>query len=214
MNRYLAELIGTFALVFCGTGAVVINEVGGGQIGHLGIAVTFGLVVAVVIYSIGHVSGAHLNPAVTLAFNVAKKHPAKDILPYILAQCIGAILASGALKLLFPETTTLGETLPAGSAMQSFILEVILTFFLMFVIIMVVTGPEANMPMAGLVIGLTVLLEALFAGPISGASMNPARSLGPALVNLNFQHLWIYFVATPIGAVLSIFVWKGIQAGE
>ncbi len=211
MNKYTAELIGTFGLVFCGTGAIVINEVSGGAVGHLGIAITFGLIVTTMIYSIGDVSGAHINPAVTVAFAVAGKLPVKEILPYAIAQFAGAVLASGALRLLFPEAKTLGETLPAGTAVQSFLLEVILTFFLMFVIINVVTGPKENGALAGIAIGMTVLLEALFAGPICGASMNPARSLGPALVNGTWQHLWIYVLAPVTGAVVSIGAWRMIR---
>ena len=146
-----------------------------------------------------------------MAFSIAGEFPKRDVLPYILAQVIGAVLASGTLKLLFPTATGMGETLPAGGFMQSFVLEIILTFFLMFVIINVATGSKEVGIMAGLAIGLTVLLEALFAGPICGASMNPARSLSPALVNLNFNHLWIYLTAPVIGAVLSIYAWKVIK---
>ena len=211
MNKYIAELIGTFALVFCGTGAVVINEATGGTVTHLGIAITFGLIVIAMVYAIGDISGAHINPAVTIAFSVAGVFPTKQILPYIAAQCLGAILASGTLRLLFPEISTLGETLPAGSVTQSFILEIILTFFLMFVIIHVATGSKEVGMLAGITIGLTVLLEALFAGPISGASMNPARSIGPAVINLNLQHLWLYIVAPVIGAVVSIYAWRLIK---
>ena len=207
-NRYLAELIGTFGLVFCGTGAIVINEVSGGVVSHVGIAFTFGLIVTAMIYSIGDISGAHINPAVTIAFWVAGKLSKKEVIPYIIAQFIGAIFASGLLRFLFPEAKTMGETLPSGSPGQSFVLEIILTFFLMFVIINVATGSREVGIMAGLAIGLTVLLEALFAGPISGASMNPARSLGPALIDLNFQHLWIYLTAPVIGAIGSIYAWK------
>ncbi len=211
MRKYLAEMIGTFTLLFCGTGAIVINEVAGGTIGHLGIAITFGLIVLAVIYPIGDLSGAHINPAVTVAFAVADKLPWREVAPYIAAQVVGALLASGLLRLLFPESTTLGETLPAGSAGQSFVLEVILTFLLMFVIIQVATGSKEVGMMAGLAIGMMVLLEALFAGPISGASMNPARSLGPAIVNGNVQHLWIYLTAPFLGAVGSIFVWRVLR---
>ena len=211
MNKYIAELIGTFALVFCGTGAIVIDEITGGTIGHIGVAFTFGFVVIAMIYSIGEISGAHINPAVTIAFWVAGVFPRKDVLPYIAAQVAGAMVASGVLKLLFPGTLTMGETLPSGLARQSFILEIILTFLLMFVIINVATGARETGIMAGLAIGITVLLEALFAGPISGASMNPARSLSPALINLNFSHLWIYLTAPVIGAVVSIYAWKLIR---
>lgn len=210
MNRYLAELIGTFALVFCGTGAIIINEISGGAVTHQGIAITFGFIVTAMIYAVGEISGAHFNPAVTIAFWVGKKFPAKEIFPYILAQIIGAFLASGILHFLFPTATTMGETLPAGSVQQTFVLELILTFFLMFVIINVATGSKEVGIMAGLAIGVTVLLEAMFAGPISGASMNPARSLAPALVSGHLQHLWVYLVAPIAGAVLGILAWRGI----
>ncbi|MCL4159063.1 UNVERIFIED_CONTAM: hypothetical protein GTU68_007336 [Idotea baltica] len=211
MNKYIAETIGTYALVFCGTGAIVINEVSGGVVSHVGIAITFGLIVIAMIYSIGDISGAHINPAVTLAFVVAGRFPLKQLLPYLTAQFIGAILASGTLKLLFPTAITMGETLPAGSFMQTFVLEVILSFFLMFVIIQVATGSKEVGIMAGFAIGVTVLLEALFAGPITGASMNPARSLAPALLNMNLESLWIYMIAPPIGMIGSIYAWKIIQ---
>lgn len=211
MNKYIAETIGTYALVFCGTGAIVINEVSGGVVSHVGIAITFGLIVIAMIYSIGDISGAHINPAVTLAFVVAGRFPLKQLIPYLTAQFIGAILASGTLKLLFPTAITMGETLPAGPFMQTFVLEVILSFFLMFVIIQVATGSKEVGIMAGFAIGVTVLLEALFAGPITGASMNPARSLAPALLNMNLESLWIYMIAPPIGMIGSIYAWKIIQ---
>ncbi len=211
MNRYLAELIGTFALVFCGTGAIIVDEISGGAIGHQGIALTFGFIVAAMIYSIGDISGAHINPAVSLAFRFANKLSNRDTIAYIIAQFMGAILASGSLYFLFPEAKTMGETLPSGSLMQSFVLEIILTFFLMFVIINVATGSKEVGIMAGLAIGLTVLLEAMFAGPISGASMNPARSFAPALMNLNLDHFWIYLVAPCIGSILAILAWNAIK---
>lgn len=210
MNKYIAEAIGTFALVFCGTGAIIINEVSGGTVGHIGIAMTFGFIVTAMIYSIGDISGAHINPAVTIAFAVAGKFPTPQVLPYIVAQILGGVLASGILKLLFPDATSLGETLPVGEVLQSFVMEVILTFFLMFVIINVATGSKEVGIMAGLAIGITVLLEAMFAGPITGASMNSARSLAPALINLNFAHLWIYLIAPIVGSVIGIFAWKAI----
>ena len=144
---------------------------------HLGIAMTFGFIVTAMIYAIGDISGAHINPAVSIAFWAAGEFTGKDLMPYIIAQLLGAILASATLYFLFPSASTMGETLPAGTAMQSFILEIILTFFLMFVIINVATGAKETGMMAGLAIGLVVLLEAAFAGPICGASMNPARSI-------------------------------------
>ncbi len=189
MKKYLAEVIGTFALVFCGTGAIIINQEASGAITHPGIAFTFGLIVMVMIYTLGPVSGAHLNPAVTIAFTVAKRFPVKEIAPYIISQVAGAFLASVVLHFLFPANQFLGSTLPAGSDMQSFVLELILTFFLMLVIIHVATGSKEQGMFAGLAIGSTVLLEAMFAGPICGASMNPARSLAPALVSGHLEHL-------------------------
>ncbi|PHN03949.1 MIP family channel protein [Flavilitoribacter nigricans] len=212
LGKLLAEGIGTFALVFCGTGAIVIDHLQNGVITHLGIALTFGLIVTAMIYATGEKSGAHLNPAVSLAFWAAGKFPGREVFPYALAQILGGTLASLLLRLLFPETPTLGETLPAGGVGQSFVLEVVLAFFLMFVIIQVATGSKEVGIMAGLAIGLTVLLEALFAGPVTGASMNPARSLAPALVMGNFKHLWIYLLAPVTGALLGILAWRGIQS--
>ena len=208
MKKYVAEALGTFALVFCGTGAMVINQQTNGGVTHVGISITFGFIVMAMIYTLGNISGAHLNPAVTIAFTLAKRFQLKQVLPYVVAQLAGAILASLALKYLFPTNQTLGATLPTGSEMQSFILEFILTFFLMLVIINVASGSKEQGMFAGLAIGSTVLLEAMFAGPICGASMNPARSIAPALVSGNLEHLWLYIVATIAGAALSIPVWK------
>ncbi|MBA3665054.1 MAG: MIP family channel protein [Bacteroidetes bacterium] len=212
MRKYLAEVIGTFALVFCGTGAIIINQESGGVITHAGIAVTFGLIVAAMIYSLGDISGAHLNPAVTIAFWVAKVFPAKEILPYIISQSIGAFSASFILHFLFPNNVYLGATLPAGTEMQSFILELILTFLLMFVIIHVAKGSKEQGMFAGIAIGSVVLLEAMFAGPISGASMNPVRSLSPAIVSGHPEHVWIYLTAPVLGAILAVFCWMLLSA--
>jgi aquaporin NIP len=208
MRKYYAEAIGTFALVFCGTGAIIINQETSGVISHAGVAFTFGLIVMVMIYALGPISGAHLNPAVTIAFTVAKRFPAKQIAPYILSQAIGALSASFILKALFTNNEFLGATMPQGSDLQSFILETILTFFLMLVIIQVATGSKEQGMFAGLAIGSTVLLEAMFAGPICGASMNPVRSFSPAIVSGHLEHLWIYITAPVLGAILAIFVWK------
>ena len=208
MKKYVAEALGTFALVFCGTGAMVINQQTNGGVTHVGISITFGFIVMAMIYTLGNISGAHLNPAVTIAFTLAKRFQLKQVLPYVVAQLAGAILASLALKYLFPTNQTLGATLPTGSEMQSFILEFILTFFLMLVIINVASGSKEQGMFAGLAIGSTVLLEAMFAGPVCGASMNPARSIAPALISGNLEHLWLYIVATITGAALSIPVWK------
>jgi aquaporin Z len=211
MKKMIAEFIGTFALVFCGTGAVVIDQETHGAVTHAGIAMTFGLIVMCMVYALGNISGAHLNPAVSIAFTVAKRFPLRQLLPYIVSQLAGAVAASLVLKALFPANTLLGATLPAGSAMQSFILEFLLTFFLMLVIIHVATGSKEQGMFAGLAIGSVVLLEAMFAGPVCGASMNPARSFAPAVVSGHLESLWVYLVATPMGAVAAIPVWEFFQ---
>ena len=205
MNKYLAEIIGTFALVFCGTGAIIINQESAGVITHSGIAITFGLIVAAMIYTLGDISGAHFNPAVSIAFWVANVFPAKQLLPYIISQAIGAFIASLTLHYLFPLNKTLGSTLPAGTDLQSFILEFILTFLLMLVIMRVAKGGKEQGLIAGIAIGSVVLLEAMFAGPICGASMNPIRSIAPAIVSGNIQSLWVYIVAPVSGALLAVF---------
>jgi len=189
----------------------MINDITGGAVTHLGIAMTFGFIVTAMIYTIGEISGAHINPAVSIAFWAAGVFSSKDLIPYIIAQLIGAVLASATLYFLFPSAGTMGETLPTGTAMQSFILEIILTFFLMFVIINVATGSKEQGMMAGLAIGLVVLLEAAFAGPICGASMNPARSIAPAIFAGNLTHLWLYIVGPIIGALLGVGAWKVIK---
>lgn len=204
MKKIAAEFLGTFALVFAGTGAIIINDVSGGTITHIGIALTFGLVVLAMIYTLGDISGAHLNPAVTLGFYSARRFSARDVLPYILAQCAGALLASGILKLLFPAHQNLGATHPAGSAMQTFVLETVLTFLLMFVVLNVSTGAKEKGATAGIAIGAVIGLEAMFAGPITGASMNPARSFAPALLSGQMADLWIYLAAPVLGALVAV----------
>jgi aquaporin Z len=204
MKKLLAECIGTFTLVFAGTGAIVINQVAGGVTGHAGIAIVFGLVVLAMIHTFGDVSGAHLNPAVTTAFAAAGRFAWREVPGYIGAQIVGALAASVLLHFLFPEATTLGATLPAGPPMQSFVLEIVLTAVLMLTILSVSTGAKEKGITAGIAIGGVIALEAMFAGPICGASMNPARSLAPALVSGNLTHLWIYLVAPMIGALIAI----------
>lgn len=200
----VAETIGSFALVFAGTGAIVMNDASGGVITHVGIALTFGLIVMAMIYSVGNVSGAHFNPAVTIAFAVAKRFPFSKVLPYVLAQLVGGFMASGLLWVMFPSHETLGATVPSGSWEQSFILEIVLTFILMFVILNVSTGAMEKGMMAGVAIGSTVALEAMFAGPISGASMNPMRSITPAVLSGELSDVWLYIVAPVLGAVLAV----------
>lgn len=208
MNKYISELIATYALIFFGSGAIIINTTSGGLLTHLGVAIAFGVVVMALIYGFGETSGCHINPAVTLAFWYAGTFPSKQVLPYIIFQAIGAFLASLTLKILFPDQEFLGGTLPAGTAMQSFVIEIILTFFLMLVVINVATGSKEVGTLAGIAIGGIVLLEALVFGPITGASMNPIRSLAPAIVSGKLQHIWVYLSAPIIGALLAIMVYK------
>jgi aquaporin NIP len=200
MKRLAAEFIGTFGLVFAGTGAIVIDEVSGGAITHVGIALTFGLIVLAMIYTFGDISGAHLNPAVTLGFWTARRMSIRDAVLYVVSQLAGAIVASASLRFLFPQNKLLGTTLPAGPVSQSFVLEFILTFLLMLTILNVSTGAKEKGITAGIAVGSVIALEAMFAGPICGASMNPARSFAPALISGHFESLWIYLIAPPLGA--------------
>ncbi|MDQ3019008.1 MAG: aquaporin [Bacteroidota bacterium] len=211
MKKYAAEFIGTFGLVFCGTGAIIINEQTNGAIGHIGISITFGLIILAMIYTFGDISGAHLNPVVTISFFFANRFDKNEILPYIISQIAGAFLATGVLKALFPNNQNLGSTIPSGSAFQSFVIEFILTYFLMLVIINVSQGSKEIGVLAGIAIGATVLLEAMFAGPISGASMNPARSLAPGIFSGNIQTLWIYITAPVFGAVAATLTWRAMN---
>lgn len=213
-HRFFAEFLGTFIMVFAGTGAIVVNEISGGIVTHVGVALTFGLVVAAMIYTFGDVSGAHLNPAVSISFAVARRFPFADLPGYISAQLLGALAASGTLKLLFPTSQSLGITLPSGSISQSFLLEVILTAILMLTILSVSHGAREKGITAAITIGSVVGLEAMFAGPICGASMNPARSLGPALVSGNFQYIWHYVFSTILGALIAIPLFKITRKSE
>lgn len=211
MKRLAAEVFGTFALVFAGTGAIVINQTSGGTITHVGVALTFGLIVLAMIYTVGDVSGAHLNPAVTLGFWAAGRLPGADVLPYAGAQVAGAFGASGVLRVLFPGNGTLGATLPAGPVLQSFVLEFILTAILMMVILSVSTGAKEKGLTAGIVVGSVIALEAMFAGPICGASMNPVRSLAPAVVSGHTEHLWLYLVAPTLGALSATLLCRCVR---
>lgn len=208
MRKYLAEFVGTFTMVFCGTGAMVIDQQTGGGVTHAGVAITWGLIVMCMIYAFGDASGAHMNPAVSIAFTVARRFKISLLPGYIISQLAGAVLASLTLRLLFPVNATLGATLPAGSEMQSFVLELLLTFFLMLVIMQVAHGSKEQGMYAGIAIGAVVGLEAMFAGPICGASMNPARSIAPAIVSGHTGHLWIYIAAPITGASLAIPLWR------
>jgi len=211
-KKLAAEFVGTFALVFAGTAAIVIDD--GGSVSHVGVALTFGLVVFSMIAAVGDVSGAHLNPAVTFGFWLAGRFPSKLVGPYAASQVIGALAASSAVRFLFPNHPTLGATTPAGPFHQAFVLEVLLTAGLMFVILGVSTGAKEKGITAGLAIGSVVALEALFAGPISGASMNPARSLAPALVSGRLDSVWIYLTAPILGAALAVPLCRCVREEE
>ena len=211
MKNYIAEFIGTFAMVFCGTGAMTINEVTGGDVTHVGIGITWGLIVMAMIYAFGEISGAHFNPAVSIAFAYAKKFSWKEVPKYIFFQIAGAFAASLLLMWLFPKSELLGATIPSVDVWRAFVLELILTFFLMVVIINVSTGSKETGMMAGIAIGGVVLLEALFAGPITNASMNPARSLAPNIVSGNIEGLWLYILAPITGALLAVVSCKFVK---
>ena len=213
MRKYVAELVGMFILVFCGTGAMVIDQQTGGAITHVGVAITWGLVVMSLISALGNVSGCHINPAVSIAFTLAGRFKASLLPGYIISQLAGALLASVTLKFLFPTSPLLGATMPAGTEMQSFVLELILTFILMLVIMHVAHGSKEQGMFAAIAIGSIVGLEAMFAGPICGASMNPIRSLAPALVSGHLEHIWIYLAAPTLGAALAIPTWKYLTHG-
>jgi aquaporin NIP len=207
-KKYFAEAVGTFCLVFAGTGAIVIDSLTHGAVTHVGVGLTFGFIVMAMIYAFGDVSGAHLNPAVTLGFFIAQRLSARCVLPYIFSQLAGALLGSLAILALFGNHVSLGATLPAGPASQAFALEAILTAILMLVILNVSTGSKETGAMAGIAVGAVIALEALFAGPITGASMNPARSLAPALVSGNFRAVWVYIFAPLIGSALAVPIWR------
>lgn len=211
-QQALVEAIGTFILVFAGTGAVMVNQISKGAVTHLGISFVFGAVVAALIYGSAHISGAHFNPAVTLAFGTTGFFSKDKILPYILAQLLGAIAASAVLRLSFGRIAKLGATLPLnGNWLQSLVLETILTFILMFVILGSGLDRRAHVGFAGIAIGLTVGLEAAFMGPITGASMNPARSFGPAFIGGFWQHHWVYWIAPILGAQLAVIIYRQIS---
>jgi MIP family channel proteins len=208
-REMLAEFIATFAMMFTGTGAIVVNQITQGAITHLGISFVFGGVVAALIYALGHISGAQMNPAVTLALWRFDLMRAEQVGPYILAQISGAIAASTILRVAFGTVANLGATLPRDeNCSQAFILEVVLTFILMLVILGAAVDQAAPKGFAGLAIGLTVGLEAACMGPITGASMNPARSFAPALVTGLWQHQWVYWIAPIMGAQMAVWVYR------
>ena len=214
MRRLAAEFAGTFLLVFAGPGAVVINEVSGGGVGSLGIGLSFGLAVMAAIYTVGHISGAHINPAVTVAFALSRHFPWRLVPAYIAAQLLGACAASATHVTLFGDVANLGATTPSGSSWQALGLEIILTLFLMFVIAAVATDVRAVGQAAAIAIGGYVALAATFAGPIAGASMNPARSLGPALLSGAWNSHWVYWVGPLLGAALGALLYRYVRAAD
>jgi MIP family channel proteins len=209
--KLLAEALGAFALVFAGCGAIITDSVSGGRLTYLGVALTFGLTITVMIASLGHISGAHFNPAVTIALAARRYFPASLVAPYLIAQVVGALLAALMLFAFFGPVANLGATSPAGSPWQSFVLEIILTAILIFVIACVALDSKVAPGLPPLAIGGTVALEALFAGPISGASMNPARSLAPALFSGQLSHLWIYLIAPILGGLFGILLFEATR---
>ena len=214
MNKYLAEFIATFFLIFVGTGSIIVNDITGGQVTHVGVSLTFGFVVMVMIYSVGNISGAHMNPAVTLGFMVSGRLEKQEVIPFVASQVSGALAASLVLRFIFLNHATLGATIPNASALQAFVLETILSFLLMFVVLNVSTGAKEKGIMAGVAVGGVVALNAMVGGPLTGASMNPARSLAPAIMSGELEHLWIYLSAPVLGALAACPFCRGIQGKE
>jgi MIP family channel proteins len=209
----VAEAIGTFALVFAGCGAIMVDAKTH-ELGHVGVAITFGLVIMFGIYAVGHISGAHFNPSVTFAFALSRHFPWTRAFGYWGAQLIGALAAAAVLRGSLGNIADVGATLPSGSQGQSFLWELVLTFFLMFVIMAVATDTRAVGEAAAIAVGGTVLFDAMFGGPISGASMNPARSTGPALVSGNLHALWLYIVAPVCGASLAALAYQFVRGEQ
>jgi aquaporin NIP len=206
----LAEVVGTFALVFAGCGAITVDAKTG-ALGHVGVAISFGLVIMVMIYAVGHISGAHFNPAVTLAFALSRHFPGARVPLYWAAQLAGALAAALILRASLGDVAHVGATLPSGSDAQSFLWEAVLSFFLMFVIMAVATDTRAVGEAAAIAVGATVGLDAMFGGPISGASMNPARSLGPAIAASDFTSIWVYLTAPFLGAVIAAVTYQFLR---
>ncbi len=206
----VAEAVGTFALVFAGCGAIMVDQ-RTHALGHVGVAISFGLVIMVMIYAVGHVSGAHFNPSVTAAFALTRHFPARRVPLYWLAQMTGALVAAGLLRSSLGNVAHVGATLPSGSNGQAFVWETVLTFLLMFVIMAVATDSRAVGEAAAIAIGGAVGLDAMFGGPVTGASMNPARSLGPAIVSGDLSSAWIYVAAPLAGAALGAFTYRFLR---
>jgi aquaporin Z len=214
MKRFVAECIGTFLLIFNGIASILVNQQTNGQVGLLGIALAFGLTVTGIAFMFGPVSGAHLNPAVTIGLTAARRFAGKDVPAYLAAQFLGALAASLLLLALFPDQKGLGTTLPQGPVWQSFVIEVIMTYFLMLVILRMTATGNASGHQTALVVGLIIVAMVLFGGPVSGTSLNPTRSLAPAMVIGQFQHLWLYLIAPTLGALLAAFNERWFEAAD
>ncbi len=210
LRSLAAEAIGAFALVFAGAGAVMVDAKTH-QLGHVGVAIAFGLVIMAMIYAVGHVSGAHFNGAVTFAFALTRHFPWSRAVAYWGAQLTGAVAAAALLRGSLGNIAHVGATLPSGSEGQSFLWEVVLSTILMFVIMAVATDTRAVGEAAAIAIGGTIALDAMFGGPISGASMNPMRSAGPALVSGNLHALWVYIVAPVIGTSVGALAYQFVR---
>ena len=214
-RKLVAEFFSTFCLVLVGTGAIIVNDVSGGSVTPVGIALCFGLVVLAMILALGDVSGSHINPAVTCGLCAAGRFPAGQVIPYVVSQCAGAIAASSALRLLFQQHATLGATLPAGSDMQAFCFELLLTAILMFTILnvsgRVSAQPQGGPLMVAAAVAAVIVMSALWAGPVCGASLNPARSLAPALLTGTYTSLWLYLVAPVCGALVGVGAWRAVR---
>ncbi|KAJ1426177.1 Major intrinsic protein [Sesbania bispinosa] len=212
LQKLVAEVVGTYFLIFAGCASVVVNKNNDNVVTLPGISIVWGLVVMVLVYSVGHISGAHFNPAVTIAFATIKRFPWKQVPAYVAAQVLGSTLASGTLRLIFSgKHDQFSGTLPAGSNLQAFFIEFIITFYLTFIISGVATDNRAIGELAGIAVGSTVLLNVMFAGPITGASMNPARSIGPAFVHHEYRGIWVYLVSPILGAVAGAWVYNIIR---
>jgi aquaporin NIP len=211
-RRSAAEALAAFALVFAGCGAAITNASYDGALGSVGIALAFGLVIMVMVYATGHLSGAHINPAVTIAFSLTRHFPAREALAYIVAQCAGAILAALLLLAVWPEQPAqLGATVPTVGVGSALLYEALLTAFLMFVIMAVATDTRAVGAAAAIAIGGTIGLDATFGGQVTGASMNPARSLGPALASGEWTDFWIYLIGPVAGAALGALAYQLVR---
>lgn len=208
MKIYVAEFLATFILIFCAAASATVNEISNGAVSLVGCAMVSGLVVMAMIYAVGDISGAHLNPAVTIAFALNKNLSWKRVIPYMISQALGSIAAGLLLRNLFPTSVLMGATLPAAGELQSFILEIMISFILMFVILSVATGSKEKGMFAGLAIGSVVITGILIAGPVSGGAMNPLRALGPAIATNHYQHLWIYFTAPVIGTTSAVGMYR------